>query len=167
MRIRLAAFLWLGLLLFACSNQDEPIPLVGDWKLNAYGPANFLQPAVPEVEAVINFNEDGSVNGSLGCNHFGGEYKLKRNQITFDHLASTLMACTDPQMLQEQAAFLILSKTVTFTIEGNTLTITDGGDILVFEILKPRINKRAFFAVSLTIQPTSHVRMGCFEQECT
>lgn len=135
MKKQLAVFFGLGLLLFACSSQSKKIPLVGDWKLSAYGPASLPQPAVEEVEAVINFNEDGNVSGSLGCNHFGGEYKLKEGQITFSALASTLMACPDPQMAQEQAAFLVLSKTVTYTIEGNILTITNGAEILVLESL--------------------------------
>jgi heat shock protein HslJ len=126
-------FFLAGLILFACSNQSEPSPLMGDWKLTTYGSAELTQLAASGVEAAINFSKDGTVNGSLGCNHFGGEYKLKGEQIIFDALSTTLMACPEPQMSQEQAAFLVLSGTVTYTIEGNTLTIENGGNVLVFQ----------------------------------
>jgi heat shock protein HslJ len=135
MKNRLAVFFLSSFLLFACSAQSKTTSLIGDWRLSAYGPASLLEPAVPGVDAVINFNEDGNVSGNLGCNHFGGDYQLKGDQITFSALASTLMACPDPQMAQEQAAFSVLSETVTYKIEDNNLSITNGNEILVFESL--------------------------------
>jgi heat shock protein HslJ len=90
-------------------------------------------PAVPDVEAVLNLSADGQVSGSLGCNHFGGDYKQKGTQIEFGSLAATLMACPEPQMLQEGGAFKIMAGSADYKIEGRTLTITKDAEVLVFE----------------------------------
>jgi heat shock protein HslJ len=122
-------------LLTACSSQSKSAALVGDWKLTAYGPAGSTQPAVPDVEATINFDAQGQVSGNLGCNQFSGKYEVKGSQINFGPQATTLMACPDPQMAQEQAAFKIMSDSADYKIDGNTLTITKDGEVLVFEAI--------------------------------
>lgn len=128
-----------GLFLSACSDPVDSPSLLGEWKLISYGPPDFPLPAVSGVDASITFNEDGTLSGNLGCNHFGGGYKQKGDQIIFDALAATLMACPDPQMSQEQAAFLVLSDSAVFTIEENTLTLVHGGNALVFERLQQAV----------------------------
>ena len=45
-------------------------------------------------EAYIVFNDDGTVNGCLGCNRFNGTYTLQEgNRIRFSELANTQMMC--------------------------------------------------------------------------
>jgi heat shock protein HslJ len=119
----------------ACSSQGKSASLVGEWKLTAYGPASSPQPAVPDVEAKMSLDSQGQISGNLGCNQFSGKYEVKGSQIHFGPQAATLMACPDPQMAQEQAAFRIMAGSADYKIEGNTLTITKDNEALVFEAL--------------------------------
>lgn len=122
----------------ACSGQDieqapqEPASsLIGAWKLTAYGPVNAPTPAVEGVDAGLTFSQDGKVSGNSGCNGLGGDYSVKGNEITFGEFVSTLMACEDPIMKQEDAAHRVLTGTATYEIEGDTLTITNKDLVLV------------------------------------
>ncbi len=117
----------------ACTAKSEQssASLVGSWKLTSYGPSNSPTPAVSDVEAGITLNEDGTVTGNSGCNGFGGNYKVEGDQITFDQIVSTLMACDDPRMAQEDVVHQVLTDTASFKIEGNTLTLTNNDMLLV------------------------------------
>jgi heat shock protein HslJ len=54
----------------------------------------------------------------------------KTGKLEFGPLASTLMACPDPQMTQEGSAFQVLTGEVSFSLTGNLLTIFDySGDL--------------------------------------
>jgi len=118
----------------ACTAKDEgsSASLIGSWKLTAYGPVNSPTPAVADAEANLTFNGDGTVTGNSGCNEFGGSYKVEGNQITFDQVTSTLMACDEPRMAQEDVVHKVLTDTATYKIEGNTLTLTNNDLVLVF-----------------------------------
>jgi heat shock protein HslJ len=115
----------------ACAPSEESRSLVGSWTLTAYGPVDSPTPAVPDVDATITFNEDGSVAGTTGCNEFGGDYTVEGDQITFGQIVSTLILCPELQMAQEEAIYQVLVETATFNIEGDTLTITKNDNVLV------------------------------------
>jgi heat shock protein HslJ len=71
------------------------------------------------------------VTGNAGCNGLGGSYTVEGDLVTFSEVVSTLMACDDPRMEQEDAVVQALSGTATFKIEGNTLTLTNNDMVLV------------------------------------
>jgi len=123
------------LVISACSPSSTSASVVGTWKLTAYGPANSPTPAVPDAEASLTFDPDGTLTGNGGCNGLGGDYKVKGDQITFGPIMSTLMACDDPRMAQEDAVHQVLTDNVTYKIDGNTLTITNKDAVLVFELV--------------------------------
>ncbi len=50
--------------------------------------------------------EQGSAGGTAGCNSYGGEYKLDGDTIFFGDVASTLMACLDAGVMEQEAAYL-------------------------------------------------------------
>jgi putative lipoprotein len=108
------------------------------WKLVSYGPVSGQKTAVAGVETSLVFRTDGKVSGKLGCNSMGGDYSARDAQITFGEIVSTMMACPDPQMEQEGAAFDVLKNTAGFKLEGGRLTITstDGKNALVFAAVK-------------------------------
>jgi heat shock protein HslJ len=130
----------ISLAISACSSQStqqntqEPsasASLIGVWKLTAFGPADAPVPAVEGAEAGLTFNADGTVTGSSGCNGLGGDYTVEGDQITFGEFVSTLMACDDPIMEQEEAAHRVMTDTATYTSEGDTLTITNNDNVLI------------------------------------
>lgn len=123
----------IALALSACSAETAgaSASLLGSWKLTAYGLADATTPAVEDTEAGLNFNEDGTVTGNSGCNGLGGTYTVEGDQVTFSEIISTLMACDDPRMAQEEAVHQVLTDTASFQIEGNTLTLTNNDRVLV------------------------------------
>lgn len=133
MKKYLLTLLVLSLALAACTaGNGGAASLIGSWKLTAYGPANSTTPAVPDTEAGIVFSNDGTVTGNSGCNGFGGSYKVAGDKITFSDVVSTLIACDDARMQQEAAVHQVLTDTATYKIEGNTLTLSNNGMVLVF-----------------------------------
>lgn len=123
----------IALAISACTAQAKATDdsLVGSWKLTSYGPVSAPIPAVADTEAGLTFKEDGTVTGNSGCNGLGGNYASEGDQIKFDQIVSTLMACDDPRMAQEAAVQKVLTDTATFKIEGNTLTLTNNDTVLV------------------------------------
>jgi heat shock protein HslJ len=126
----LLTLLLITVMISACTAQ--PASLTGAWTLISYGPAASPAPAVPDSQAGITFNEDGSVTGNSGCNGFGGQYTVEGDQITFSEIVSTLMLCDEPLMGQEEAVHQVLTGTAGYQIEDSTLTITNNDMVLVF-----------------------------------
>lgn len=119
----------------ACASQENTRPLVGSWRLTAYGPVDSTTPAVPDLDATLIFGEDGTLAGSTGCNELAGDYTVEGDQIMFGRIVSTLILCPDLQMAQEEAMLRVLMETASFNIEGDTLTITKNDMVLVFEAM--------------------------------
>jgi heat shock protein HslJ len=111
-------------MLAACSGANAN-SIVGGWELVSYGPvAGQITAASIDFNTFIDFDEDGELAGNVGCNSFGGDYKVDGNQITFGSIISTLMACEDPIGAQEAAVLQTFSGTATYDLNGDTLTIT-------------------------------------------
>lgn len=114
----------------ACTTQASS--LTGTWKLVSYGPADSMTAALPDADAKLTFNDDGTVTGSGGCNSLGGMYEADDKTVTFSEMTSTLMACDEPRMAQESAVTQVLSGLAQFEIKDQTLTIVNAGTVLVF-----------------------------------
>jgi heat shock protein HslJ len=121
-----------GIILSACAASASN-SLIGDWKLVSYGSPSNPTPAAADVDTSIVFDADGNIGGSVGCNSFGGAYKVGGNTITFESIVSTLMMCVGPVGDQETVTLNVLVGSATFTRDGNNLTITseDGGSVIV------------------------------------
>lgn len=68
--------------------------------------------------------DDQRVAGATGCNQLMGNYALEDQQIAFQQLATTMMACQDGADT-ERAFLTALNQTDTWEIDGNTLTLSD------------------------------------------
>jgi len=131
----LLILLMICLTVAACASRENSRPLVGSWRLTAYGPADSPTPAVTDVEAFLSFGADGTLTGSSGCNELGGDYQVEGDQIIFGEIVSTLIACPDLLMAQEDIMHQVLTDTASFNIEGNTLTIANNDMVLAFEAI--------------------------------
>lgn len=78
----------------------------------------------------IAFGEDGTVTGSSGCNSFRGPYTSAAGVVKLGPLASTMMACLDPEGVMDQEAQLVaaLESAATYTIEGSWLEMRTADD---------------------------------------
>jgi heat shock protein HslJ len=121
----------------AVGSSDPQRLLIPRWFLTGLT-LDGKQVAIAEGQQkiTIQFKEDGSVNGTGGCNSFGGTYKAGSDgKISFSELASTLMAC-DGDMEAESAYFTALGKVQQFKTDQGQLTFTsaDGKTTLVFHM---------------------------------
>jgi putative lipoprotein len=100
------------------------------WKLiDISGTPPVSGSGVEEVNVTLT-GEGKRLSGSGGCNRLMGEYTLHRNSLRFKHIGSTMMACPDPVMKQEQAFMAALKDTTTYRITGETLELLKEQQVL-------------------------------------
>ena len=115
-----------GLLLMAAvpaSAGDVAAPRspVGQWRTHTLG-----------VKQTITFDKDGSVFGDSGCNRFTGSYTVKGDRITIGPLASTMMACPEPQMSAEATFLTRLQAAVSYRATSKVLKVFAPKDMIRF-----------------------------------
>ena len=123
----------LALLLLAACAGGSPATIKGQWELVSHGSASSQTPAAPDVDTSIDFSSDGQMNGNVGCNGFGGEYKVDGDTIAFGPVMSTMMFCEGPVGEQEMGTIAVFQESAKFVLAGDTLTITsaDGNSVIV------------------------------------
>lgn len=86
-----------------------------------------------EQKAHILFLDDGRVTGYSGCNQYMGNYRVEGENLLFDSMSSTRMACDDN--LIEELLFAAFAKTVGVYLEGIELRLLGeaGEELAVFE----------------------------------
>jgi heat shock protein HslJ len=87
------------------------------------GDAASSVPADPKVWLKI---ADGKVQGSDGCNGFGGTAAVEPGTITFSGVASTLIGCIDRSPANPVIHELVKGK-VSYQLDGDRLTLTTAG----------------------------------------
>ena len=122
-------------ILTACTSASADI--TGDWKLVSYGDAANPSPAISNVDTSIKFDSNSQINGNVGCNGFGGNYKISGDSITFNSIVSTMMYCEETSS-QEQAVLGVFSDNVELKIQLNndTLTITSADGVSVVNLAR-------------------------------
>jgi heat shock protein HslJ len=80
---------------------------------------------VPETRVRLAF-QDGNLNASAGCNIMGGVYTIDGDRITTTQLSMTEMGCDEPRAQQDEWLARFLSSAVQFTLDADTLMLTDG-----------------------------------------
>lgn len=103
------------------------------WNLVSFGPEGSETP-VAEGSMVTLTLENGQAGGSGGCNSYGTPYQLRGEEITFERVTSTLMACAEEAVTQqEQVYFQALETATLYEVQDNRLVITYDGGVLTFE----------------------------------
>ena len=105
------------------------------WELESYGETGNLQTVIQDTEITIEFKSaESKAAGSGGCNSYFVGYEINRGELTIiPPIGSTMMACPEPIMDQEQEYFELLETVETFQIQNGKLTIScSGNTMLVF-----------------------------------
>ncbi len=105
------------------------------WSLVSFGPVGAEKPIV-EGSNITLLAADGKFGGYAGCNSYGGAYEVTGDQLSLHDINSTLMACADEQIMQqEQRYFQALQSARRFAGKDNRLTIyyDSGKGVLAFE----------------------------------
>jgi heat shock protein HslJ len=86
------------------------------------------QPAIPSVEATLEFPEEGKVAGKATCNRFFGTVEISGASIRFGPLAATKMACLDDAANAQEKKYLeALAAVERFEFDGPALLIFSRG----------------------------------------
>ncbi len=109
----------------ACSSAAAPSPAPVALDGHTYLSTD-LQGAIlaPGTRIRLTFT-DRTVSASGGCNIMGGDYSIDGDRPAITLTSMTEMACDEPRMQQDEWLSRFLGD-VGFTLEGHTLTLTDG-----------------------------------------
>lgn len=142
----------LSLLLAACDTADTTntaTPVIngeggagaGDplantqWTLVSMGAPGAETAVTADRSLTLEFRPGGQVGGNGGCNSFGGSYQVDGNTISFAEIVSTLMACAEEQVMEQEQQYLgALERANEFEVTGDNLVISydNGQGVLNF-----------------------------------
>lgn len=118
----------------SAKSSAEPGDIIGTWQLIRWeGPGDV--PPLPEGRLInLNFNDQGEIHGTGGCNRIFGKYTAGpgKGQLSMTSPAATRMACPD-SMAFEQSYVATLARVNRFERRDNLLLLTaPGGDTLTY-----------------------------------
>ena len=85
------------------------------------------------MAAFSAFFDDGELGGVAGCNTFFGGYETDAGSIVIGPIATTMAFCGEPEgtMEQEFAYLTLLGEVDGFSRDGDSLTLSSGGNVLI------------------------------------
>lgn len=94
------------------------------WVLESSGSADNQTAVLPNTELTLNFDYT-QINGHAGCNSYFADATINEDgSLTFGLMGSTLMACLDNDVMQQESDFLAaLAQATRYTVAGNQLTL--------------------------------------------
>jgi len=101
------------------------------WVLTTFGPNDNQTAVLPDTELTLNF-EGEQINGSAGCNSYFADVSIEEDgKVSVGLVGSTLMACLDEEVTQQEGDFLAtLAQVTSYTLSGNRLTLhTNDGSL--------------------------------------
>jgi len=123
--------------------SDSPRPPAGlldtYWKLVDLAGEPAAVSGVGREPHLVLHAEGKRMAGWAGCNALGGSYELSGQALRFVLGPSTMMACPEPFMKQEQAFLEALKATTSFRVFGDVLELRSGERSLArFEARSPK-----------------------------
>jgi heat shock protein HslJ len=118
-----------------CGGSPRALLGTDEWNITELGSSAVMGSTAP----TIVFLKDNAVAGSGSCNRFRGGFKLTGESLTIEQLATTMMACPDQVMQQEQAIIRQLEATRSFDIRADgALVLKDakGGSLVAVKATK-------------------------------
>jgi len=90
-----------------------PVPTVAgsmlentSWQLVSFGAPGAELPVVADSNITLEFGATGEVTGFGGCNFYSGAYETQENRLAFGEIVSTLRACMDEGITQQELQYL-------------------------------------------------------------
>jgi heat shock protein HslJ len=125
----LAIGLALAAALAACSlpagglTGGEPALAGSEWTLVSLKG----KPPLAGTTITLKFEAD-TAGGSSGCNSYGGPYTARGGRLTITDVASTMMACLEQDLMEQEALYLqTLSQAAGYRATDDQLEIQDAG----------------------------------------
>lgn len=104
------------------------------WQLQSMADASGeTVDAMTDVLLTATFN-NGQLSGNGGCNTYFGTYAADASSLTIKPAGTTMMACAEDVMAQEQAYMAALATSASYKVTGDKLEImnADGTVVLTF-----------------------------------
>lgn len=118
------------------AQHADPSDLSGSWTLIRYLHDGIVTDRIPGTTITAEFGDDGTMNGSSGCNLYFADYVVSCNTLSIGSAGSTEMYCYQPEgTMEQEAAYLsLLVDAASFKIEDGDLVLMDedGRGILWF-----------------------------------
>ena len=108
---------------------DPEKAVAGDWNVINFYRTDAIVSPVAGSTLTATFDA-GQISGDSGCNRFTGRYEVDDTKIAIGPLASTLRACADPAVDEQESQYLAaLELARTFSLDRGNLTLLreDGG----------------------------------------
>lgn len=138
----LVGALAVAVLLAGCGNNVSADSLTNTmWQLDEVNGRDVLD----DVYVTMNLDPDDAMSGSAGCNRYFGTWQTgKGYDITVNATGTTMMACDQPIMDQEQDFLAALSSAVRFSLDRDTLRFynAENREVAEFRKLKPALLRR-------------------------
>lgn len=110
------------------------------WALVSWGVPGAETSVIAGSTVTLEFSAAGEVGGNGGCNSYGGTYTVQDDRLVFGEIASTLMACADQSVTEQEMAYLAaLQSAGRFAITDDALTlwVDDENGVLNFVAAAP------------------------------
>lgn len=106
------------------TNENNPLA-DSEWTLASFGPTGEETPVLAGTAVTLSFDAAGQAGGSGGCNSYGADYQVQDDALIFGEIVSTLMACTDEGVTEQEQRYLeALRSAGEFEEANDQLTIT-------------------------------------------
>ena len=97
------------------------------WQLLSYGTPGAETPVIEGSGVTLVFQEDDVAGGSGGCNGYGSNYSVEGDLLSFSMVVSTLMACMEDGLMQQEQAYLqALEAATAYSLRDGQLIIAYG-----------------------------------------
>jgi heat shock protein HslJ len=115
------------------------IALTGtSWLVQSYNNgAGGVTTLLPDTELTAAFGTDGTISGSAGCNTYSGTYTVEGTSISIGEVATTLRACAEDVMEQEQAYLAALQASTQFQLTPDRLTLRNDAGATQVNMVPP------------------------------
>jgi heat shock protein HslJ len=113
--------------------KEQDAPLYGTrWKVTALGDADVAHslPAAAKAYLVLD-KKQGTLSGSLGCNHVSAMATVRDGHITLGAAKTTRMMCDGSLMDTEKTLLSLFDGTVGYELDHRTLTLTSANGTVV------------------------------------
>jgi heat shock protein HslJ len=126
-----------GAALLEYQATDSAQEILGAWDATSYYTGSAVTSVVGGVTLTAEFDA-GTLSGNTGCNSFNGPYSVDGDSIEIGPLASTLAACPNEELQQQEQAYLAaLERATTFEITGNRLDLFRPGRTFAATFARP------------------------------
>ena len=108
------------------------------WEATNYNNGNqAVVGVIADTTLTANFDAEGTISGSAGCNDYFGSYTTDGDTITIGPLASTRKLCPGEGVMEQEAAYLAALETAaTYSISGNTMVMRTAEDAMVANFVR-------------------------------